>query len=81
MKCKLCSPHKIAVALVIVGAINWGLVGLFGFNLVSYLFSSWSFLERLIYILVGLSGILMCFFCSCKKCAEGCCGVGGEKKM
>ena len=69
------------MGLVIIGAINWGLVGLFGFNLVSYLFSSWSLLERLIYILVGLSGILLAFACSCKKCAESCCGVGGEKKM
>lgn len=42
--------------LVVVGAINWGLVGLMNFNLVTYLFGSWPFLVMVVYVLVGLSG-------------------------
>lgn len=42
--------------LVIVGAINWGLVGLIDFNLVTFLFGSWPWLVTLVYGLVGLSG-------------------------
>jgi len=43
--------------LVVIGAINWGLVGLLNFNLVSAIFGSWPFLVTLIYILVGLAGL------------------------
>jgi len=47
----------LALTLVIVGALNWLLVGLFEFNLVDFLFGSLSLLTRLIYILVGIAGI------------------------
>jgi uncharacterized membrane protein YuzA (DUF378 family) len=47
----------ITLILVIIGAINWGLVGLFGFNLVGAIFGDASVLTRIIYILVGLSGL------------------------
>lgn len=47
----------IALTLVIIGAINWLLVGLFEFNLVDAIFGSLSLLARIIYILVGISGI------------------------
>lgn len=47
----------IALILVIVGGINWGLVGLFDFNLVSAIFGTDSWLTNLIYILVGLAAI------------------------
>lgn len=50
-----------ALALVIIGAINWGLVGLFDFNLVAALFGDDSALTNLIYILVGLSGLYLAF--------------------
>jgi uncharacterized membrane protein YuzA (DUF378 family) len=50
--------NKIALALVIIGALVWGMVGLFNFNLVGWLFSgSLSFIARIIYTLVGISGI------------------------
>ena len=49
--------NYIALALVIIGALNWGLIGAFDFNLVNMLFGSWMWLERLIYGLVGLAGI------------------------
>ncbi len=45
--------------LVVIGGINWGLVGFFGFDLVAAIFGDASFLSRLIYDLVGLSAIYM----------------------
>ena len=46
----------ITLTLTIVGALNWGLVGLFGFNLVSFLFGEMSWLSRIIYIVIALCG-------------------------
>lgn len=47
----------IALILVIVGAINWGLIGIFNFNLVETLFGGFSVISRIVYILVGISGL------------------------
>lgn len=47
----------IALVLVIIGAINWGLVGIFNFNLVDAMFGAMSVISRIIYILVGISGL------------------------
>jgi uncharacterized membrane protein YuzA (DUF378 family) len=47
----------IATILAAVGALNWGLIGLFEFNLVSFLFGEITTLTRLTYILVGASGL------------------------
>lgn len=47
----------IALILIIIGAINWGLIGLFNFNLVDTLFGTMSLLSRIIYTLVGISGL------------------------
>ena len=49
--------QKIALILTIVGALNWGLIGLFSFNLVEAIFGS-EILASIIYMLVGLGGIL-----------------------
>lgn len=49
--------NYVADILVIVGGINWGLVGLLDFNLVTTIFGSIPVLERVIYILVGVSAI------------------------
>jgi uncharacterized protein len=64
--------HVVAVTLVIVGALNWGLVGLFNYNLVSMLLGSSPMLEQLVYILVGASGIFLAFthFSYCQDCAR-----------
>lgn len=48
---------KITLLLVIIGAINWLLIGLFKFNLVDTLFGTISILSRIVYILVGISGL------------------------
>ena len=51
--------QKIALFLVIVGAINWGLIGFFNFDLVAAIFGGQdSFLSRVIYSLVGISGLI-----------------------
>lgn len=47
----------IALVLIIIGALNWGLIGLFNFNLVDTIFGVMSWLSRIIYILVGVSGL------------------------
>ena len=47
----------IALVLIIIGAINWGLVGIFNFNLVDAIFDAMSIISRIIYILVGISGL------------------------
>ena len=49
--------NGIALTLVIIGAINWLLVGLFKFNLVDAIFGSLSILTRIIYIIVGIAGL------------------------
>ncbi|MBR1914903.1 MAG: DUF378 domain-containing protein [Alphaproteobacteria bacterium] len=52
---------KIALWLVIIGGLNWGLVGAFDFNLVSLIFGNMSILARIVYILVGLSAIWLIY--------------------
>lgn len=47
------------LALVIVGAINWGLIGFFRFDLVSFLFGDMSWLSRIIYAVVGVGGLYL----------------------
>ena len=48
---------KIPLVLIIIGAINWGLIGIFNFNLVSAIFGEMSVISRIIYALVGISGL------------------------
>ena len=48
---------KIALILVIIGAVNWGLIGLFNFNLVKLLFGDMTLMSRMVYSLVGISGL------------------------
>ena len=50
--------EKIALVVTIIGALNWGLIGLFDFNLVTMLFQEGSFLTKLIYIIVGICGLI-----------------------
>ena len=48
---------KIALVLIIIGAINWGLIALFNLDLVALLFGDMTILSRVVYGLVGLSGL------------------------
>ena len=49
----------IALTIAIIGAVNWGLIGFFDWNLVASLFGSMSLFSRIIYGLVGLCGIYL----------------------
>ena len=50
--------QKICLLLTIIGAINWGLIGIFDFNLVDTIFGVGSMLSRIIYSLVGIAGLV-----------------------
>ena len=51
--------HWVALILAIVGAINWGLVGLLDFNLVAAIFGEQTGASRVIYTLVGIAGVVL----------------------
>lgn len=51
----------IALILVIIGALNWGLVGFFNFDLVKTIFGDMTVVSRIIYDLVGLAGLYLLF--------------------
>ncbi len=50
--------QKILLVITIIGAINWGLIGVLDFNLVDTIFGSGSLFSRIIYTLVGISGLV-----------------------
>lgn len=50
--------QKACLVVTIIGAINWGLIGLLDFDLVAYLFGEMSMLSRTIYTLVGITGLI-----------------------
>ena len=58
---KLTILDWVALVLVIIGAVNWGLVGLFNFDLVAGIFGSMTWLSKIIYDLVGLAGLYLIF--------------------
>lgn len=64
--------HIVAFSLAMVGALNWGLIGLLNFDLVATLLGSWPGLVKLVYILVGASAVYV--FAGhkddCKICGE-----------
>lgn len=51
-----------ALTIVIIGAINWGLVGFLGFDLVAFLFGNMSWISRIVYALVGICGLYLFTF-------------------
>lgn len=81
-----CGCAKLAWVLVIIGALNWGLVGVgmlihSNLNLVSLIFGSWPMVEAIVYILVGISALVKLFGCPCKKCKENMAQSGGSAPM
>ena len=48
-----------ALTIVIIGAINWGLIGFFSFDLVSFIFGNMTYLSKIVYALVGLCGLYL----------------------
>ncbi|MBI3306187.1 MAG: DUF378 domain-containing protein [Candidatus Omnitrophica bacterium] len=67
--CVLC---KIVGLLVIIGALNWGLVGLLHMNLVEQIFGMGTTITQVIYILVGVSGLVLLasYFVTCPGCKK-----------
>ena len=72
-RCVVC---KIVALLVTIGALNWGLIGLFQFDLVAHLLGPMSGPSRVVYGLVGLAGVLsiLAWFKLC-PCQKGACGT------
>lgn len=50
--------YKVCLTLIIIGAVNWGMIGLFDVNLVTLLFGEDSVLTNIVYALVGISGLI-----------------------
>ena len=50
--------QKIALVFTIIGALNWGLIGIFDFNLVDAIFGNGSLLSRVVYTIVGIAGLI-----------------------
>lgn len=50
--------QKIALVFTIIGAVVWGIVGIFDFNVIDYLFSNVRIIARIIYIIVGICGLI-----------------------
>ncbi len=88
MKDKGCSMSTIGYYLVVAGAVNWGLVGLGSFfggnwNIVHMLFGSFMMVESLLYVVIGISGVMLIVGCkcaTCTKCRIDLSGVGDKKE-
>jgi len=58
---KLSALDWVAVILVVIGGLNWGLIGLFGFNLVDTIFGVMGIISRIVYVVVGLASLYLIF--------------------
>lgn len=81
-----CGPMHSVKWLLVVGGLNWGLVGvgmLLGsdWNVVNMLLGSWPIVEAIVYILVGVAAVMKCFGCRCKTCMGGMSEGGMSQKM
>lgn len=81
-----CVWSRIGRLLVVIGGLNWGIVGigmLFGtmhdmsWNVVHMLLGPWPVVEGLVYLLVGVAALFKIFHCHCKKCSACVCAVHG----
>jgi len=54
--------NYLALTIAIIGAVNWGLIGFFAFDLVAWLFGDMSVLSRIVYALVGICGLYLLTF-------------------
>ena len=78
-----CSVRMVTKVLLIVGGLNWGLIGLGmlldnSLNVVAMLLGKWPLAEAIVYLLVGLAAVAKLFGCCCKKCKELCASHGGN---
>ena len=61
---RMTAADWIPMLLLVVGGLNWGLIGLFNFNLVSFLFGDMTTLSRIVYVVVGLSALYSLYLSS-----------------
>ena len=73
---KGCGGSKAAWWLLIIGGLNWGIDGLgyflgkgWDWNVVHMILGQWMWLEGLVYLLVGISALLLLWGCKCKSCS------------
>jgi uncharacterized protein len=59
--------HTLALLLVIIGAINWGFVGLFDVDLVAAIFGTATAAARVVYVLVGIAGVILAVTSSTRR--------------
>jgi len=85
-----CVPSKTCKVLLIVGGLNWGLVGLGmllgkmdSWNVVHMILGSWATVEAIVYLLVGVAAVMKLIGCKCNKCMAACasCSCNTESKM
>lgn len=63
----------IVMLLMVIGSLNWGLIGFFHYDLISDVFGAMSGLTRFIFAIVGLAGLYgISFLCCCKSCGSNC---------
>jgi uncharacterized membrane protein YuzA (DUF378 family) len=84
-KCGCCPIAKTAKVLLIIGGLNWGLIGLgmllgSDLNVIHLILGNWTVVEGIVYILVGLAAVLKIFGCRCKKCKAACAAYAAEGK-
>ncbi len=80
-----CTLSLIGKILLIIGGVNWGLVGVgilldSNWNVINLILGSIPTLEGIVYLLVGIAAVMNIFGCKCKKCVEACASYGtGDK--
>jgi uncharacterized membrane protein YuzA (DUF378 family) len=79
-------PAMIGKWLVIIGGVNWGLIGIGMFmnqnwNVVHMILGFSPTIEAIVYILVGIAAVMKIFGCRCKKCMSGTCATDAPQSM
>ena len=74
---KGCCGSMVGKVLLIIGGLNWGLVGVgmladINLNIIDTLLGAWPMVEGIVYVLVGLAAIMNIFGCRCAKCKATC---------
>lgn len=67
-----CTWCKVVGAIAIIGALNWGILGLADYNVIAHIFGMESILTRIIYVIIGLSGLalLSSYWMACPFCGK-----------
>ncbi len=81
-----CTPALIGKILLIIGGVNWGLVGVgmlmsSDWNVVHMILGTVPAIEAIVYILVGVAAVMKIFGCKCKKCMAACVACCTDNKV